>query len=247
MQPQHFEAGATIFRAGDPSLGIYIIQDGEVAITVDGVEVVRLHAGELFGESGVLEARPRSATATAITPTTLLVTPSDAFVSAFGMNNERALTLVKLLCSRLRNTTLRAAHAGYLAPVANGSEAEVRLYPDDERLSLLYHLEPVDVLHLPFQVGNRFGGEAVPIASNRSIVIPAHGRGEVAAPHFEILRRDGHLGIRDLGSPTGTIVNGVPINRTTKSAFAQMRPGDNVVIAGAPNSMFRFRIHTRSG
>ncbi len=245
MQPQHFNAGATIFRAGDPSVAIYIIQDGEVAIDVDGIEVVRLHAGELFGESGVLEARPRSATATALTSTTLLVTEAETFIGAFGMNNQRALALVKLLCSRLRNTTARAAHAGHLTHSADEPEAPITLYPDDDRLTTDYRVMPVDVLHLPFQVGNRFGGEAVPVASNRSIVIPAHGRTEFASPHFEIVRRDGRLGIRDLGSAAGTIVNGVPINRMTTTSFAGLRAGENTVIAGTAHSPFRFRIYIR--
>jgi hypothetical protein len=201
----------------------------------------------LFGESGVLEARPRAATATALTPATLLVTEAETFINAFGMNNDRALALVKLLCSRLRNTTLRAAQAGHMMNAAEADEAPVRLYPDDDRLIKDYRMAPVDVLHMPFQVGNRFGGEAVPIASNRSIVIPAHGRTEFAAPHFEILRRDGRLGIRDLGSAAGTIVNGTPINRTTTSSFATMHAGDNTVIAGPASSPFRFRLHIRPG
>ncbi|MGD0109493.1 MAG: cyclic nucleotide-binding domain-containing protein, partial [Rhodopila sp.] len=94
-------AGATIFRTGDPSQAVFIIEDGEVAITVNGgIEVARLYPGDLFGESGVLEARPRAATATAMTATTLLVTEADTFVRAFSMDNDRALALVKLLCRR---------------------------------------------------------------------------------------------------------------------------------------------------
>jgi CRP-like cAMP-binding protein len=50
MQPLHVPAGATIFRTGDPSTAVYVIEDGEVAITVNGgIEVARLQPGELFG------------------------------------------------------------------------------------------------------------------------------------------------------------------------------------------------------
>ena len=34
MQSLIVPAGATIFRAGDPSLAVYVIEDGEVAISV---------------------------------------------------------------------------------------------------------------------------------------------------------------------------------------------------------------------
>src|ERR1700722_4577896 len=115
MQTIQVQAGATIFSSGDPSLAVYVIADGEVAITVDdaagGERVARLGAGELFGESGVLEGRRRAATATAVTATTLLVTEAEAFFHAFGMTDERALALVKLLCRRLRETSRRAVRS----------------------------------------------------------------------------------------------------------------------------------------
>jgi CRP-like cAMP-binding protein len=45
-----------IFSLGDKSTAVYVIEHGEVALIVDdGIEVARLHAGELLGEAGVLE------------------------------------------------------------------------------------------------------------------------------------------------------------------------------------------------
>jgi CRP-like cAMP-binding protein len=244
MQPMPVPAGTTIFRVGDPSSAVYVIEDGEVAITVNGgIEVARLHAGALFGESGVLEARVRAATATATLATTLLVTDAETFFHAFGMNNDRALTLVKLLCARLRNTTARAAQPGFPGLDSDTSAAgpsPIRLLPDSERLAGEYGMVPVDVRHLPFQVGNRYGGETLPIASNRCCCIPARGIGDLAAPHFEILRRDGVVGVRDLGTSTGTCVNGTMISRASLNAFVALRQGDNEVIAGPPGSAFRF-------
>ena len=62
----------------------------------------------------------------------------------------------------------------------------------------------------------------------------------MAAPHFEILRRDGLVGVRDLGTATGTCVNGTMISRASLNAFVALRQGDNEVIAGRPGSPFRF-------
>jgi len=240
MQPIHLPAGATIFRAGDPSVAVYVIEDGEVAITVnDGIEVARLLPGALFGESGVLEARVRSATATAITATALLVTDAAVFLHAFGMDNDRSLALVKLLCSRLRSTSLRAANPDHPPPV----HTAIRLLPDDPRLTSDYGMEAVEVRHIPFQVGNRYGGETLPIASTHACCIPARAATDLAAPHFEILRRDGRLGVRDLATRNGTIVNGTAITRASANAFVPLRIGDNAVVAGRADSPFRFRIH----
>ena len=246
MQSMQVPAGATIFRTGDPSKAVFLIEDGEVAITVlHGIEVARLHSGELFGESGVLEARVRAATATAITATSLLVTESETFFRAFGMDNDRALSLVKLLCRRLRNTTLRTVQLSSTTPEADtraNPQAAIRLLPDSERLIHEYGMTQVDVRYLPFQVGNRYGGETLPIASNHTCCIAARGSTDLAAPHFEILRRDGRIGIRDLGTPNGTIINGTPSIRASMSAVVPLHIGDNEIIAGRPTSPFRFRI-----
>jgi CRP-like cAMP-binding protein len=246
MHQMTVPAGATIFKTGDPSEAVYIIEDGEIAIFVgNGLEVARLHAGELFGESGVLEARPRSATAVATAATKLLVTEGDAFFKAFGMDNDRALSLVKLLCARLRTTTQRNAATTPFTPGPEGSQAPIRLMPGIERLVTEYGMQAMDVQHLPFQVGNRFGGEASPIASNRSCCIPARGDAELAAPHFEILKRDGKVGVRDMGTHNGTIVNGTVITRTSMNSFVPLRAGDNDVIAGRQGAPFQFRIYVR--
>jgi hypothetical protein len=175
----------------------------------------------------------------------LLVTEAEMFVRAFGMDNDRALALVKLLCARLRSTSLRTAQAtsaGAGDDDAAAGPVVARLLPDSERLTREYGMRPIDVRHLPFQVGNRYGGETLPIASNHTCCIPARATMDLAAPHFEILRRDGSVGVRDLGTPLGTIVNGTAITRTSLNAFVPLRQGDNEVIAGGPASPFRFRI-----
>jgi CRP-like cAMP-binding protein len=243
MQPLHMPAGATIFHAGDPSTAVYVIEDGEVAITVSGgIEVARLHSGELFGESGVLEGRARAATATAVSATTLLVTEAETFFHAFGMDNDRALALVKLLCSRLRSTSLRSARSAAGDGAPSAGPAAIQLLPDSEQLTRDYGMRPIEVRHLPFQVGNRYGGETLPIASNHACCIQAHGAAELGAPHFEILRRDGKVGVRDLGTIDGTLVNGSAITRTSQTTFVPLRRGDNAVVAGRAGSPFRFRV-----
>lgn len=70
--PRHIEftAGEMIFRQGYPADNAYIITSGEVEIfnaNPDGSEsqIAILHAGEMFGELGVLDDAPRSASARA--------------------------------------------------------------------------------------------------------------------------------------------------------------------------------------
>jgi voltage-gated potassium channel len=66
------EPGQVIVRAGDAAHSMYFIAAGEVEIAVRG-EHLRLGVGQFFGEVAVLRRSRRSATATALMRTSLLV------------------------------------------------------------------------------------------------------------------------------------------------------------------------------
>ena len=60
-------------RAGDPAHSMYFIAAGEVEIALEARSALRLGVGQFFGEVAVLRRARRSATATALTRTSLLV------------------------------------------------------------------------------------------------------------------------------------------------------------------------------
>jgi putative ABC transport system ATP-binding protein len=71
------EPGELIFTLGEPSDFVYVIEDGEVEVfrpDVDGTErtTATLHSGEYLGELGPALGLPRSASARARTPATLI-------------------------------------------------------------------------------------------------------------------------------------------------------------------------------
>lgn len=67
-----YAADEVLFRRGDPGVGMYIIQNGRVAILFEDRLLAELKDGEFFGEIALLNETPRSATAVARTPCTLL-------------------------------------------------------------------------------------------------------------------------------------------------------------------------------
>lgn len=78
MSDLEFQAGEVIFRQGYPSDNAYIIITGEVEIYRELLEggtehVATLTQGQMFGELGVLEDAPRSASARAITRVVLQI------------------------------------------------------------------------------------------------------------------------------------------------------------------------------
>jgi CRP-like cAMP-binding protein len=93
-----------VFREGDPSDGLYVIQSGAVAIVRDKVgepmqRLARLGAGGFFGEMGLLEGGPRAASAVTAEATRLLHVRRADLLAVF---QERPLLAVKLRAAIIR-------------------------------------------------------------------------------------------------------------------------------------------------
>ena len=104
-----FHAGDTIFLMGELQHSIFAVLDGEVRISIPSVEgnefvLAILHAGEVFGEIAMLDGKPRSADATALTACNLAVLEKRDVLAALDRNPSAWLGLVEVLCSRLRHT-----------------------------------------------------------------------------------------------------------------------------------------------
>ena len=77
-------AGTVIFRQGDPGNEMFVIGDGRVRLSIgtqDGheAEIGIFGKGEFFGELALLSDAPRSATATTVDDSVLLVVTRDVF------------------------------------------------------------------------------------------------------------------------------------------------------------------------
>lgn len=85
MQPftKTFKAGTSLFHEKDHSRELYIIQDGTVLIyrKIGGKEMVlaRLEKGSVFGEMALIDGKPRSASAKALTECTLILIDAETF------------------------------------------------------------------------------------------------------------------------------------------------------------------------
>lgn len=100
---QIFPAGSVIFRRGAPGESFYLILSGEVAIQAGDKEFARLGAGECFGEMGVIESAPRSATArTAERTLVLRIDPSVLAGHEPVLSCKLLAKVARLLSARLR-------------------------------------------------------------------------------------------------------------------------------------------------
>jgi uncharacterized membrane protein len=110
MTRQAVPASEMVFWIGDPAGPLYIVDSGQVAITVpdeDGEHVLleTVGPGGVFGELSFLDGGPRSATARAVTDTVLLVLPRESFHTVLQQRPEISAGILQILGARLRAST----------------------------------------------------------------------------------------------------------------------------------------------
>ena len=66
------EAGEVLMREGDLAYEFMLIEQGEAAVTLGGKPLATLGPGDYFGEIGLLEGTPRTASVAAATPMRLI-------------------------------------------------------------------------------------------------------------------------------------------------------------------------------
>jgi CRP/FNR family cyclic AMP-dependent transcriptional regulator len=98
---------SVIMAAGDPIDSLYIVISGRLKVMMgdaDGKEVILslIGPGEFFGEMGLIDDSPRSASVVAIEPCELLSITKRDFKKCLQENFEMAMTVMRGLVRRLR-------------------------------------------------------------------------------------------------------------------------------------------------
>ena len=79
-----FEPGSAVICEGDRGDQFYVVESGQLVVSVDGREVRRLGPGDGFGEIALVRDIPRTATVTAIDDVALIEIGRAPFVEALG-------------------------------------------------------------------------------------------------------------------------------------------------------------------
>lgn len=104
-----YAEGAVVFMRGDPGDSLCGVVSGRVRISASrpgGREVFLnvMGPGDAFGEIGLLDGKPRTATATALARTELLILRRERFAELLASEPSLARHLIQLLCERVRWT-----------------------------------------------------------------------------------------------------------------------------------------------
>jgi CRP/FNR family cyclic AMP-dependent transcriptional regulator len=120
---RRYKEGDTIFHRNDPGVALYVIITGKVKIhneTADGADciIAILSEGDFFGEMAVIDGEERSADATTIEPTELLMLTRDDLHDILQRYPRISLRLLATLAGRLRRTN--EAYQAYSTLDVNG-------------------------------------------------------------------------------------------------------------------------------
>ena len=107
MRTATFKAGEQILSEGESGDTAYLIKTGSVEVFVGkgstARSVAQLGAGEIFGEIGLIDPGPRSATVMAVGDTECVVTTYDELMVSFKEHPELAVEFMKTFARRLRH------------------------------------------------------------------------------------------------------------------------------------------------
>ena len=115
-----YRNGAIIFSQADPPDALYGVATGKIRIsasTQDGKEMFLniMEPGDTFGEIALLDGHPRTATASAIAPSELMIIMRDPFLSLLQREPTLVRHLLELLCQRIRWTSGMAEDSALLS------------------------------------------------------------------------------------------------------------------------------------
>src|SRR5471032_817686 len=117
-QTRRYAKPAVLVYEGDPGDALFIVTAGNVAVTRvsnDGKETILsiLKDGDFFGEMGVLDASPRSATIKALRDVEVAILARKEFLDLLVKSPHMSLSLVLALSARLRATNQAIQAAAY--------------------------------------------------------------------------------------------------------------------------------------
>jgi CRP/FNR family transcriptional regulator, cyclic AMP receptor protein len=110
MSETRIGRGDVLFHEGDSGDRLYVVTDGKIKLgrtSADGREnlLAILGPGQMFGELSLFDPGPRSATATAVTPCTLMSLGHDELLRWLEDQPSVARALLHQLAARLRKTS----------------------------------------------------------------------------------------------------------------------------------------------
>ncbi len=247
-----FQTGKVIVEENSFGQSAFVIKSGKVEVSKKnkkGEKVILAVLGErqIFGEMGLIEDKPRSATVTALEEVRAEEIGRDLFNELLKKEPEAIFPVLKLLFERLRciDEMLieenRVAHETLASAVI---KKVILVGASKETLKILKNKE-LEITKFPFCIGRESHSEEGDALANNDFYLKDRIPYNVSRNHFSINRLSNLIYVFDRGSTLGTIVNGIRIGGPVKKNDLILEQEENLIIIGTPESPFQFRLLIR--
>lgn len=252
MRELKYNPGDVIISEGTFGSTAYILKSGSVEVQKQGthkkVVLAVLQAREIFGELGLIDDKPRSASIVAKTPVSVDEISREDFVTllddkasfiipilrAFFEHLRQANQMVLQMESRIAETPTTAAPQG--AP----SQIKIEGITPAAKQALKNNI--VILKKFPYKMGRESGHRHDDVFVDNDLSLFDDMPYNVSRNHMSINFYKDQYYILDRGSSLGTIVNEVSIGGRLSNFKAELHKGENKVILGANTSQFQFKI-----
>lgn len=142
-----FPPGTVLFKEGERGKEMYVIQSGKVRISKQarGEEqtLAVIGAGEFFGEMAILNNKPRSASASVMEESKMLVIDPKTFEAMIKGNTEIAVRMIKKLAQRLQeaddqieNMMLKDSNSRVVHTLTRLADTQGKPTPDGTKVNI---------------------------------------------------------------------------------------------------------------
>lgn len=273
MNLLHFSTGDTIFAPGDLAARAFQIQSGRVDLLrhtdSETIQVAQLGPGDVFGEMSLIEERPHSLTARAMSDVELSTLTRQEFEQSLTSDPARLQDYLRALFERLRGLSAQLDSAAGSAPPTDASTVfplarrvaadvqtihaprkdtpVVTIYPLTHRAAATLPLDGLPVTKYPFRIGRAAEDhEPRPLDLNDLWLVDRMPF-NISRNHASLEQTPQGIAIQDRGSSLGIFVNECHIGGGSPHRYALLEDGENIVVLGTPMSPYQFRVHITSG
>lgn len=243
---KNFTPGTTIIKEGTRGTSAYIIISGAVEVTKESrnqeITVATLGEGQVFGEMGLIEDKPRSAAVKAVTELKIREIDRDHFNELLKSKPSILIPLLKSLFERLRHASDMLAQLSIPEDKMRdaGKFFKVTVEGLTEQAKNALNNHELVINRFPFLIGRASEDSETDVFVNNDLSIIETKPYVISRGHLALYNDQGEIWAVDRGSAFGTIVNGNEIGTKAGTMRTLLDKEENQIIVGPATSKFIF-------
>ena len=239
-----FQSGEVIIEEGTKGSSAYVIVSGAVEVLKRSgdkeVTVATLGEGKVFGEMGLIEDRPRSATIKALSEVNVRIIDREQFNDLLRVKPAVLVPIVKILFERLREASNLLAQRTIEPAKKIKKERAFKVVLEGQTVEAkkIFDNQKRHVTKFPFLIGRYSLNRDTDVFYHNDLFIEEKEPFVVSRNHLAIDNKAGKIWVIDRGSAFGTIVNGQEIGGNSGIFRIPLEREQNQIIIGPATSKF---------